>query len=230
MKSCVGYHLPNIISIEEEIITTKGHLLEGDYTNTLTEKLDNLTAKHKLLKRNIETLENFSSNLSTELDRVHEVIESINPLWNKLLKRVVVDPRFSATALSSYSYYKKQHADVNVKLHGEDILASYVASEAQITDLQLTFLLALAQNYTWMPWRALLLDDPTQHHDLVHASAVFDLLRDYVAEKNFQVLLTTHDQVQAKFFMRKLENDGIPARICTLQATSTGVVPIYQER
>ena len=119
---------------------------------------------------------------------------------------------------------------VNVPLHGEKILAHHVASEAQITDLQLTFLLALAQSYEWTPWRALLLDDPTQHHDLVHASAVFDLLRDYVAEKNFQVLLATHDSIQAKFFMRKLQNDGIPARICTLQATSAGVVPIYKER
>ncbi|WP_199269901.1 hypothetical protein [Algibacter sp. L1A34] len=44
-----------------------------------------------------------------------------------------------------------------------------IASEAQLTDLQLTFMLAMAKQHHWTPWRALLLDDPTQHHDLVHA-------------------------------------------------------------
>ncbi|MCI5224389.1 MAG: hypothetical protein D3924_17410 [Candidatus Electrothrix sp. AR4] len=56
----------------------------------------------------------------------------------------------------------------------------------------------------WIPWRALLLDDPTQHHDLVHASSVFDLLRDYISDLGFQVMLSTHDSQQANFFRRKL--------------------------
>ncbi len=214
--------------IEEKISATKGRLVEAEYTSVLSSNVKALTEKHKLIQSKIDTLNTFSINLTFQLERVHELIRSINPLWNSLLKRIVIDPRFSKTELDSYSYYKKPHANVNVRLHGENTLAAHVASEAQITDLQLTFLLALAQNYQWMPWRALLLDDPTQHHDLVHASAVFDLLRDYVAEKNFQVLLATHDYVQAKFFMRKLQNDGIPARICTLQATSNGVLPIYK--
>lgn len=217
------------LGVDEKIRAIHGRLSEADYRSTLADRVENLTNRLKLIQRNIETLNSLSSNLNSELDRVHEIINSINPLWNKLLKRIVIDPRFSTTKLDSYSRYRKQHADVSVMLHGEDISASHVASEAQITDLQLTFLLALAQNYEWMPWRALLLDDPTQHHDLVHASAVFDLLRDYIAEKDFQVLLATHDYVQAKFFMRKLQNDGIPARICTLQATSAGVVPVYKE-
>lgn len=216
------------ISIEEKISTTKGRLLEVEYTSVLTNNVTALAEKHKLVRSRIDTLNTFSGNLTYQLDRVHELIRSINPLWNNLLKRIVIDPRFSKTELDSYSYYKKPHANVHVPLHGGNTLAAHVASEAQITDLQLTFLLALAQNYQWMPWRALLLDDPTQHHDLVHASAVFDLLRDYAAEKNFQVLLATHDYVQAKFFMRKLQNDGIPARICTLQATANGVFPIYK--
>ena len=104
-----------------------------------------------------------------------------------------------------------------------DVLVSQVASEAQITDLQLTFLLAMAQKYSWTSWKTLLLDDPTQHHDLVHASAVFDLLRDYIADHGFQVLMATHDPVQAKFFMRKLENDGIPVNLVMLNSTEEGV-------
>jgi exonuclease SbcC len=215
--------------IDKEINKVKGTLSAIEYSSSLTTKINNLNKKRELLLKKDSTLKNFSLNLGKELKGIHEIIESINPLWNKLLKRIVIDPRFSETVLKSFSSRNKPHANVKVPLHGENTSAHYVASEAQITDLQLTFLLALAQNYEWTPWRALLLDDPTQHHDLVHASAVFDLLRDYIAENNFQVLLATHDSVQAKFFMRKLQNDGIPARICTLQATSTGVISVCKE-
>lgn len=217
-------------TIDKEIDKVKGVLSAIEYSSSLTTKINNLNKKRALLLQKDSGLKNFSLNLGKELKGIHEIIESINPLWNRLLRRIVIDPRFSETVLKSYSSRNKPHANVKVPLHGENTSAHYVASEAQITDLQLTFLLALAQNYEWTPWRALLLDDPTQHHDLVHASAVFDLLRDYIAENSFQVLLATHDSVQAKFFMRKLQNDGIPARICTLQATSTGVISVCKER
>lgn len=217
------YTYEDSINVQNTIDSIRGAFEESSYTLELSNQVSDLIKRFELISQKAEALSSFSGFLSEELESVHELIRSINPVWNKLLKRIVVDPRFSETVLSSYSYYKKQHADVSVQLHGKDSRASYIASEAQITDLQLTFLLALAQNYKWMPWRALLLDDPTQHHDLVHASAVFDLLRDYIAEKNFQVMLATHDSVQARFFMRKLENDGIKAQICYLEATAQGV-------
>lgn len=101
-----------------------------------------------------------------------------------------------------------------------------VASEAQMTDLQLTFLLSMAMNHRWSPWRALLLDDPTQHHDLVHAASVFDVLRDYIVDHDFQIVIATHDALQARFFMRKLQNDGIDARMWSLVPTAQGVTAI----
>ncbi|WP_250495043.1 hypothetical protein [Caballeronia sp. GAWG1-1] len=68
-----------------------------------------------------------------------------------------------------------------------------------------------------------MLDDPTQHHDLVHASAVFNVLRDYIVEHGFQTLVTTHDPVQAHFFARKLENDGVQVQLLTLAPLNGGV-------
>ncbi|GAB2452174.1 chromosome segregation protein SMC [Hymenobacter qilianensis] len=215
------------LSIVSSIKTIKGDFIEAEYTVRLNNIKDELVDKLGLINEKIATLNSFANRLSHELDRVNELIKSINPIWNSLLKRIVVDPRFSDTSLDSYSHYKKQYADVNVNLHGKNTRVTHVASEAQITDLQLTFLLALAQHYKWMPWPALLLDDPTQHHDLVHASGVFDLLRDYIAEKKFQVMLATHDSAQARYFMRKLENDGIPGRLCTLHATADGVKAVF---
>jgi len=211
---------------EEDIKKISAELSETDYTNRLKNDIELFTKRAETTSLKANTLNIFSRQLDSELDTVHERIRSINPLWNKLLKRIVVDPRFAETSLNSYSYYNKQHADVNVQLHGKGTLVSQVASEAQITDLQLTFLLAMAQKYQWSPWRILLLDDPTQHHDLVHAAAVFDLLRDYIVEYDFQIVLATHDSVQAKYFMRKLENDGIPSRLWTLNAAEGGVTAV----
>ena len=52
----------------------------------------------------------------------------------------------------------------------------------RITDIQLIFILLMACIYNWMFLKALLLDNPTQHHDLAHISSVFDLLRNYIIE------------------------------------------------
>jgi len=58
---------------------------------------------------------------------------------------------------------------------------------------------------------------------LVHSSSVFDLLRDFIVEGGFQLILTTHDKVQANFLRRKLENDGVAVTMCHLIATDEGV-------
>ena len=142
------------------------------------------------------------------------------------MKRIVADPRFAETALNTYPWRYKPHAAVEIKLHDQKVNVMDVASEAQITDLQLTFLLSMASTYSWTPWKALLLDDPTQHHDLVHAANVFDLLRDYIVDQNFQIILGTHDTVQARFFQRKLQNDGIPVKVWNLTASESGVTAL----
>lgn len=211
------------LKTESEIVTFRAGIDEQTFGIQLGEEVGHRKLKLESITQKIKALGAFANHLEGELRDVHERIRSINPLWQKLLKRIVVDPRFGETTLDNYNKNRKQHANVHVKLNGSDIFVSEVASEAQITDLQLTFLLAMAQKHQWSPWRGLLLDDPTQHHDLVHASAVFDLLRDYIAEHEFQVLLATHDTVQARFFMRKLENDGIPVKLYTLYAEDGGV-------
>lgn len=211
------------IKTQQEIQLVINDSTEEQHQEKLELQLTNAKNKLDWISGNVEILNEFASRLKGELEVVYERLRSVNPLWQSLLCRIIIDPRFSSTSLESYGYYKKSHANVNVKLHDKDTLVSQVASEAQITDLQLTFLLAMAHKYQWTKWNTLLLDDPTQHHDLVHASAVFDLLRDYIADYDFQILMATHDPVQAKFFMRKLENDGIPVNIVTFSNTENGV-------
>lgn len=172
-----------------------------------------------------KTFTSFFTNAKKEQDTIHKHITAVNPSWTKLLKRIVVDSRFSdGDLLSSGTYRNRPYANIKTTLHNDLIEVTRIASEAQLTDLQLTFMLAMAKKHQWTPWKALLLDDPTQHHDLVHASAVFDVLRDYIVDMDFQIMMSTHDSTQANFFYRKLQNDGVEAKIYRLNAAKNGVV------
>jgi DNA repair exonuclease SbcCD ATPase subunit len=204
----------------------RGPQSEDEFSQQLQQRIERGRAAVSRLSNLSSALESLSRFLSAEISNIHDHVVAVVPRWQALLKRIVRDQRFSQTNLDFYSHYKKEHAAVLVPLHGDTVPVPSVASEAQMTDLQLTFLLSMAMNHRWSPWRALLLDDPTQHHDLVHAASVFDVLRDYIVDHDFQIVIATHDALQARFFMRKLQNDGIDARMWSLVPTVQGVTAI----
>ena len=87
---------------------------------------------------------------------------------------------------------------------------NFYFSEGQLSALSVAALLAASTTFGWSRWRALLLDDPLQHNDVIHASAFMDLLRQIVRELKYQVILSTHDSTEAEFFIRKCRSAGIP--------------------
>ncbi|MFN3725266.1 MAG: AAA family ATPase [Allosphingosinicella sp.] len=84
-----------------------------------------------------------------------------------------------------------------------------VHSEGQMAALAVSMLCAASMTFPWSRWRALVLDDPLQHNDVVHASAFADLMRVLVSEEHYQVLLSTHDAGLADFLRRKFAAGGI---------------------
>lgn len=210
-------------SLEKEIKEICESQDEQVYLSGLKERLQAIDNELSFILERKTALEKFYNKIGQEVNGVHEKIKSINPLWTSLLKRIVVNPRFVQTELDSYSYRNKSQAEVRINLHDQQVSVMEVASEAQATDLQLTFMLSMASTYKWTSWKSLLLDDPTQHHDLVHASGVFDLLRDYITDQGFQVLMGTHDAVQAKFFQRKLQNENVDVKLWRLVSNGDSV-------
>lgn len=83
-------------------------------------------------------------------------------------------------------------------------------SEGQLSALSVAALLAASTTFEWSRWRGLLLDDPLQHNDVIHASAFMDLLRQMVSKLGYQVILSTHDSSEAEFLGRKCRSAGIP--------------------
>jgi len=215
--------------IQKDIDDVRKGTSEEAYSTDLNKKIEQTSDLIEKLKLKKSTLDYFYNALNDEINNIQSKVESIEPLWRSLLNRVVREQRFSKTGLEFTKKYNKAHAMVSVPISRASVSASKVASEAQKTDLQLTFLLSMALASPWSPWKALLLDDPTQHHDLVHASAIFDLLRDYISEYGFQLIVTTHDPVQANFLRRKLESDGIEVKIIELVPSSGGVKAICDD-
>lgn len=210
-------------TIQQRVDDLRVERTEFEYGNHLAEVLEEQEQEFRQVTERKSTLETFSSALSNEMAETHTKFADIEPLWQSFLARIVREPRFSQTGLQYLRRYNKLHAHVQVPVANRVAPASKVASEAQKADIQLSFMLSMALVHDWSPWRALLLDDPTQHHDLVHASAVFDVLRDFIVEHEFQTIVTTHDPIQARFFARKLQNDGVDVQFLTLAPLCGGV-------
>ncbi|MFB6449090.1 AAA family ATPase [Bradyrhizobium tunisiense] len=106
-----------------------------------------------------------------------------------------------------------------------EINPNYYFSEGQLSALSVSALLAASTTFSWSRWRGLLLDDPLQHNDVIHASAFMDLLRQMVRELRYQVILSTHDSSEAEFLARKCRSAGIPFRMHELlPGGDTGLV------
>jgi exonuclease SbcC len=203
-------------------------MVGDDNPDTFYEKLKKSIVKKETEIDNIkikkETVNAFLDKISEESEQIQVQFGQINETWKRILKRIVVNPLItSAPLLNNRTSRNKQIATTLAEINGEKFDISNIASEGQIADLQLSFILAMANKYSWTPWKALLLDDPMQHHDLVHAASAFDVLRDYIVELDYQIMLSTHDPLQADFFVRKLKNDGILSKVYQLVPGKGGV-------
>lgn len=101
------------------------------------------------------------------------------------------------------------HTDADGTTSQLEINPNYFFSEGQLSALSVSALLAASTTFSWSRWRGLLLDDPLQHNDIIHASAFMDLLRQMVRELGYQVILSTHDSSEAEFLARKCRSAGI---------------------
>jgi len=85
-------------------------------------------------------------------------------------------------------------------------------SEGQMSAMGLSVLLGASTVYRWSRWRALLLDDPLQNTDLIHAAAFGDVIRSLMKDEGFQVIVSTHDHDEAEFLIRKCRRANLPVR------------------
>jgi len=142
------------------------------------------------------------------------VLEPIQGLFARYLRALIHDERFHHVGFEPQTGSKAGSLHFQLRVPDwealEDVEAEMILSEGQLAELSLAALFATSSAYRWSDWRALLLDDPTQYNDLVHATSLLEVVRNLAYFEQYQVFISTHDLQQAAFFRRKLEAMRVP--------------------
>lgn len=104
-----------------------------------------------------------------------------------------------------------------------------VLSEGQLAANGFSILCAASTAYPWSRWRALLLDDPLQHNDIIHTAAFVDVMRNMVEMDGYQLVMSSHDRGESEFIARKFQAAGLPCTTVVLTAPSENGVVWEQE-
>lgn len=105
-----------------------------------------------------------------------------------------------------------------------------VLSEGQMAANGFSILCAASTAYRWSRWRALLLDDPLQHNDIIHAAAFVDVMRNLVEIEGYQLVMSSHKRDEGEFIARKFDAAGLPCTVVALTAASTDGVKFDPSR
>jgi len=201
-------------------ISERGVATEAGATEKLQADVAAAQAQLDIAQRARDRMEEVGAKMQT---RAEEFADNVLKPLNDTIQR------FSRTLMTwsdSSIIYRAEHHATRSELRpaiihtGADGITSqleinpnYFFSEGQLSALSVSALLAASTTFSWSRWRGLLLDDPLQHNDIIHASAFMDLLRQMVRELGYQVILSTHDSSEAEFLARKCRSAGIPFEV-----------------
>ncbi|PIB92746.1 AAA family ATPase [Caulobacter sp. FWC2] len=165
-----------------------------------------------------ETARAASADITTELDSFNaEYIKPLSFLMAQINQAILCDPRIGIDL-----HVKRKKIEQSAVKRGEvpkalgEIDPVLVHSEGQMAALAVSMLTAASLTFPWSRWKALVLDDPLQHNDSIHAAAFADLMGNLVSAEGYQVFLSTHDVGQAEFLQRKFRSRRIPCTTLNL--------------
>ncbi len=179
------------------------------------------------VKRYTEELKVQSDDFSNRvLDPLNVVIDDFNEAMLSTPGETIqfkADTRIDATSFGMALRYREklEHAIETPK----DLPPQVVLSEGQLAANGFSILCAASTAYPWSRWRALLLDDPLQHNDIIHTAAFVDVMRNMVELNGYQLIMSSHDRGESDFIARKFDAAGLPCSTILLTAPSEkGVV------
>jgi exonuclease SbcC len=159
-----------------------------------------------------------SANISAELEDFNsEYIKPLGFLMSRINQAILCDPRVGIDF-----HVRRKRIEQSAVKTGEvpkvlgDIDPILVHSEGQMAALAVSMLCAASLTFPWSRWKSLILDDPLQHNDSIHAAAFADLMGNLITAEGYQILLSTHDVAQAEFLQRKFRSRRIPCTTLNL--------------
>ncbi len=190
-------------------------------------------ATRSAVKRYTEDLKAQADAFSARvLDPLNTVIDDFNEAMLSTPGESIqfkADTRVDATSFGmALRYREKVENAIEAK---KDLPPQVVLSEGQLAANGFSILCAASTAYPWSRWRALLLDDPLQHNDIIHTAAFVDLMRNMVELNGYQLIMSSHDRGESEFIARKFDAAGIPCSTILLTAPSeNGVVWVPPEQ
>lgn len=185
------------------------------------------TAARNAVKRYSEDLQKQADDFSARvLDPLNTVIDDFNEAMLSTPGESIqfkADTRVDATSFGmALRYREKVDNAIETK---KDLPPQVVLSEGQLAANGFSILCAASTAYQWSRWRALLLDDPLQHNDIIHTAAFVDVMRNMVELNGYQLIMSSHDRGESEFLARKFDAAGLPCTTVLLTAPSDkGVV------
>lgn len=185
------------------------------------------TAARNAVKRFSEDLQAQADDFSNRvLDPLNTVIDDFNEAMLSTPGESIqfkADTRVDATSFGmALKYRERVENAIETK---KDLPPQVVLSEGQLAANGFSILCAASTAYSWSRWRALLLDDPLQHNDIIHTAAFVDVMRNMVELNGYQLVMSSHDRGESDFIARKFDAAGLPCSTVLLTAPSEkGVV------
>jgi len=184
-------------------------------------------AARSAVKRYSEDLQAQADDFSARvLDPLNTVIDDFNEAMLSTPGESIqfkADTRVDATSFGMALRYREKVANaIETK---KDLPPQVVLSEGQLAANGFSILCAASTAYPWSRWRALLLDDPLQHNDIIHTAAFVDVMRNMVELNGYQLIMSSHDRGESEFIARKFDAASLPCSTVLLTAPSDkGVV------
>ncbi len=198
-------------NLEAEVRRQQGGLEPEAYTR----QLDAAVAEARTSAAAAQRARDAADQLSTTLGKItadfgERALRPFDELFRRYLRALIHDERFHTIQATYEPSARAAALRFRVDLGDSETDAEYILSEGQLGEVSLAAMLAASTTFPWSRWKALLLDDPTQYNDLIHATALFDVLRNLVRFAGYQIFVSTHDNEQAGFLRRKLDAVRIP--------------------
>ncbi|MER8669694.1 AAA family ATPase [Mesorhizobium sp. M1156] len=217
----------------------KGVREPAAYLGALNSKLETARAAVKLTTATRSAVKRYSESLQAQaddfsarvLDPLNDVIDDFNEAMLSTPGESIqfkADTRVDSTSFGmALRYREKVENAIETK---KDLPPQVVLSEGQLAANGFSILCAASTAYPWSRWRALLLDDPLQHNDIIHTAAFVDVMRNMVELNGYQLIMSSHDRGESDFIARKFDAAGLPCSTVLLTAPSDkGVVWVPTE-
>ena len=196
-----------------------GELEGGGVDAHLVESIANVEAKIEHVKSTKQKAQGVAQNLQEKVAEFNN--QALRPLAARIQHfHDVLSPfRFKIEMEAST---QRRTTKLRQRVSNQNISSSVSTdpqvelSDGQMAVQGLSTLFAASTEYCWSKWQTLLLDDPLQSSDLLHASAFIDIVRGLVTNLNYQIFLSSHDIEEAKYVIRKCERSGIDVVKCHL--------------